>query len=160
MCREISGETAHLHRPIRTIAGHLYLIPFVDEWRKLWWDCTYAQTHPYYSWSPIPYTVCRWVEKALVRLHICADSLEPSIYNYYSYLESCCEIAHMHWLILTFSGHIYSILFVDEQRKLWWDCTYAQAHLNLRWSPKHIPFVDEQRKRWWPVNVKVSLCIC
>ena len=110
----------------------------VKQW-KLWRDCTYAQTHLNLRWPTVPHNfvklsngnsgetahmhrliwtfagqlyliiLCSWAVKALVRLHICTDSSEPSLANCTS---SFCEV---------------------EQWKLWWDYTYAQTHLNLRW---------------------------
>ena len=76
-----------------------------------------------------------------------------NIYNYY-YRESCCEIAHMHWLILTFNVHLYPIIFADEQRKLWWDCTYAPTYLNPRQSPNHNIICR------WAEKALVKLSIC
>ena len=77
--------------------------------------------------------LCSWAKTALVRLHICTDSSEPSLINYTSHImklrnKRSGETAQLHTLIWNFADQLFLIFW-----RLWWDCTYAQSHLNLCW---------------------------
>ena len=148
MSRESSDETVHKRRLNWTFSCQLYFIPFVDEQRKPWWDCTYAQTHSNLWLSTITHT-----EKAVVRLHKGTDKSKRSVVTHTPYYIFVDE-QRKHRLIKTFASHLIIIPFVDEQRKRWWNCPYAQTHLNLRYSP--IPHTVSR----WAEKTLLRLHIC
>ena len=151
-----SYEPAHIHRLIGTFSGHLYQITFEDEQRKLCWVCTYSQTHLNLLWSSIPHTVCRWTEKALLRLHISQTHLNhlwpPLPRTFCRWVEEA-SLVRLH--ICSDSSEPSFKHFVDEQRKLGWVCTYAHTNLNHLWSPLSNTFC-----RWVEEASLVRLHIC
>ena len=105
-------------------------------------------------WSPIPHTVCRWAEKALGRLHICTEYQNFCWSPIPRTFCRCEEMALVRLQICTYLSKPSLVIYTSHRlymskksmvrcycahtfyrfaEKLWWDFTYAQTHLKLRW---------------------------